>query len=813
VQAVQVSQGGESLLVLTPEEEKADAPGGKHRARLARLDTETLKPTGELDQGPGGGDEAHTRLAPDGHTALWSSGVGLALRDLVTGKELIPESALPRFAKHGVFCADSSRVAVTWKEHDDNFIGVWDVRTGNKVITFPRPGDLIWTVDFSPDCRTLALSMGEGLFLHDAQTGAQVARLEEFSLRSMFTPDGKFLISSPLRSTALRVWDVAARKQVGALAGQTDTLRSLAVSPDGKQVAASDYTGTVLLWDLASRTLLARLVSTATGAAGYFLPDGLFTASRDLATQAHFVRGLETFDFGVFDLVLNRPDRVVERLGRAAPGTVERLAAARRKRLARMGFADDKLTVDLRLPRCTVTQRPQPKGPAQAARVLVVKPGSVAEKAGLRADDLILSVNLKSYPKTEEWLAALKEKGSYFLELERDGKPLQVELKKEDEPLGFAPEAELNDEVVTTFPQATFDVACEDKEHALRALNVAVDGVPTTNGGLPLAPGEAHAFKRTVQVDLLTGPNSVEISALDDAGLESPRTPLEVVYGRRQFATTWVLAIGASHYQDSRSDLTYAAKDAADLAALVGKRTRVKVLTLTDAEVTREKVLAARAFLEGAAPQDVVVVFYAGHGLLDDKLDYWLATHDVDFEKPSGRGLAYGALAGLLDGLKSRRKLLLIDACHSGEVDKDEVKLAKAEAQPEANVKSRGLSRVVGKESGPGLEGSFELMQEVFADLRRTNGAAVIASASGKQFALESPEWNNGVFTYALLRGLSGAAVDKNQDGVISVAELKEYVTAEVTRLTAGQQTPTARSENVGFDFPVAPAPKASPAR
>jgi len=42
---------------------------------------------------------------------------------------------------------------------------------------------------------------------------------------------------------------------------------------------------------------------------------------------------------------------------------------------------------------------------------------------------------------------------------------------------------------------------------------------------------------------------------------------------------------------------------------------------------------------------------------------------------------------------------------------------------------------------------------------------------------------------------------DANNDGQVSVSELKDYVSVEVERLTNGAQKPTSRRESLEFDW------------
>ncbi len=215
-----------------------------------------------------------------------------------------------------------------------------------------------------------------------------------------------------------------------------------------------------------------------------------------------------------------------------------------------------------------------------------------------------------------------------------------------------------------------------------------------------------------------------------------------------------------------------------------------------------------RKFAESAV-DDEVMVFVSGHGMLDNNLDFYFGTHDVDFNDPGLRGLKYEDMETLLDGIPARKKLLMIDACHSGEVDKTRLKVSADQSVLLAkNMKGLVKSYTYEKEASEeqyqvGIKTSFELMQELFTNVSKGSGAVVISAAAGNSYALESDEWKNGVFTYCLLYGLKSKKADFNEDGVITVNELKAYVSKEVERLTNGAQKPTSRSENLEFDFKV----------
>lgn len=374
----------------------------------------------------------------------------------------------------------------------------------------------------------------------------------------------------------------------------------------------------------------------------------------------------------------------------------------------------------------------------------------------------------------------------------------QVEILSDDIPL------------LATGSFLTLRVRAQDERLPLDRLDVTINAVPVFGrSGIPL-DGEAEA-ERSFEVELGSGHNTIAVTALNQAGIRSLSEIVEVdLESGPDPGRLVLLAVGVSDYADDTFDLTYAAKDARDVGDLLrGEGSRygsVEVQLVLDDSATRENILAVRRDLEATSIEDTVVVYLAGHGLLGSDFSYYFATHDIDFDHPEDRGLAYGEIEALLDGIPARRRLLLMDTCHAGELDPEQAaKIADAAIDAgSSEVRARAVrgARVHRTGEVMALTDSFGLMQELFADLQTATGTHVIAAAGGIEVSLESDRWRNGVFTHAVLRGLEGEA-DLDGDGAIRVSELRDHVRRVVAELTSGAQQPVARHENLAFDFEI----------
>ena len=157
----------------------------------------------------------------------------------------------------------------------------------------------------------------------------------------------------------------------------------------------------------------------------------------------------------------------------------------------------------------------------------------------------------------------------------------------------------------------------------------------------------------------------------------------------------------------------------------------------------------------------------------------------------------------MLDDIPARRKVVFIDACHSGEIDEDEsLKLVPMKDYIGTTETPKGVSGLKSRRSGKATsQSSFEVMQELFADISYSNGAVIISAAGGKEYAYEGRDWNNGVFTHTLIDAIDRGSADLNRDQQTTISELRFHVYREVLRLTGGRQKPTSRQENLVHDF------------
>ena len=138
-------------------------------------------------------------------------------------------------------------------------------------------------IAYSPDGSRLAVGGSIGIWVYDADTGAEVALVGGYTgwVNSVsFSPDGNTIVSGG-QHQAVRFWDAATGNLIHTLEhGRRNThVLSVAYSPDGNTIASGGSDGIARLWDAATGNLRNTFVHGREVNSVAFSPDGTTIAS------------------------------------------------------------------------------------------------------------------------------------------------------------------------------------------------------------------------------------------------------------------------------------------------------------------------------------------------------------------------------------------------------------------------------------------------------------------------------------------------------------------------------------------------------
>ncbi len=372
--------------------------------------------------------------------------------------------------------------------------------------------------------------------------------------------------------------------------------------------------------------------------------------------------------------------------------------------------------------------------------------------------------------------------------------------------LGLKPDAKIN---FSSLPVIQ-DVKIQDGKpgwvnfsiSANKGLN-KLSSITVSNNGTQIfseqiSDEQSSRYEKNLSFETSSGINRFEFTVKDAQGLESPRIARLYNNTSQVKPNLYLVVIASEKFKNEKFNLAYAAKDANDMAnTMVNSKSfnKIEIKKMMNQSFSPDSVKTLNAFFSKATINDVVMVFFAGHGYLDEDLSYYFPSYYTDFTDPKINSVAYKDFEKLFKNMKPIRKLMFIDACFSGEVDEDLY-------QEEDTTKRKKSERTV-RLSGRSFSQStaMEMSKTVFSDLRQNSGATIISSAGGTEAAYEGEKWNNGLFTHCLLDGMQSLKADLNGDKKITLSELQKFVSEEVNRLSNGKQTPTYRMENTILDY------------
>lgn len=252
----------------------------------------------------------------------------------------------------------------------------------------------------------------------------------------------------------------------------------------------------------------------------------------------------------------------------------------------------------------------------------------------------------------------------------------------------------------------------------------------------------------------------------------------------------YVLAVGVSTYQDSRlTPLRYADDDARAIARWADEQKQhiyqeVHVRTLLNEQATRSAVIHDVVdFFRAAGPQDQLVLFLAGHGVVEkDTGRYHFLAWDTQVDNIAGTALEQKDVLDKLElqGHPRNRVLVLVDTCHGGA-------LSNALA---AGERTRGVMF----ESGtPEQLSDLDVSSKGTLWAVFSAGSATDKAEEGARYRLEGEPAEvegHGLFSWALLSALGSTKADADHNGTVTLSEFQRFVEATVKEKSAGKQLP-----------------------
>ena len=245
----------------------------------------------------------------------------------------------------------------------------------------------------------------------------------------------------------------------------------------------------------------------------------------------------------------------------------------------------------------------------------------------------------------------------------------------------------------------------------------------------------------------------------------------------------YAVIIGISDYKHSPqiADLRFAAKDAKVIYDFLtspagGGFPRGNVKLLLDRNATIINVRSAlNDFLAAPVEDDLVLIYFGGHGSADPKnpQNLYLICHDTHPDRYGGTALPMREIdLALKWTIRSKRVIVMTDACHAAGIG--------------------------GGVRDGDTKASAKKVNEYWRKLAESRtGITKIAASEADQVSQENVRWGggHGVFTHFLLKALKGEAdgwIDNQRDGFVTIAEAYEFLRDKVRRETRNAQSPWA---------------------
>jgi hypothetical protein len=241
--------------------------------------------------------------------------------------------------------------------------------------------------------------------------------------------------------------------------------------------------------------------------------------------------------------------------------------------------------------------------------------------------------------------------------------------------------------------------------------------------------------------------------------------PTDDAAGGRRLA---LLVATASYSDPGLAALRAPTGDVASLAAVLGDESiggfDVRELIDQPAEELRKEI---ETFFGAGRPQDLLLLYVSGHGVLSQSRRFYFATANTSLQLLRSTAIEDSFVNDVMQASRARSIVLVLDCCHSGAFGKGLV--PKSATSVDVEHRFEGHGRVT-------LSASTEL-EYAFEESDPSGINELDPAAPGS------------LFTRSVVEGLHSGDADVDEDGRISVDDLYDYVCRRV-RERSVHQTP-----------------------
>jgi len=706
-------------------------------------------------------------ISNDGKTLIKGKfGTKVKRWDIVTGKSIMEYVGHKKAVLSYDLSRDGRRLLTGG---GDGKIMLWDLERGDSLKVFLSYREPIFDIHFSHDETKIISSSWDGsMKIHDLETGKMLTYLQ-FETGSayniFFHPNDLYFFSARL-DNSLQLWEIDTRKEVRNFIGHTDIISSIHLSADQKTLLSSSWDGSIRLWDIATG-LMVKKFKGHRGAIhiAIFSPDGksVYSAGADRIIRvwdpntSSVTRTFEGHKAEITSLLFSPDNKML--ISHSVDGVTKFWDMSSGKEFfehIHLGEKD------------WMVKNPEGyfNGTENARKYIHFV-------SGLKTYSVDQFFN--EFYRPDLLPKIFENRGG-----KDESKTIQGKLKNSPPPtvkIAVLPSSPGKAEVYVRMIDN--GNGAENLKLFHNGKNIAVDQKFLTP---PASRGQATVYQH--MIDLVGGTNVFSATATNKDNIESDPQTVELFSDHvTKSSTCYILAVGINQYKNSKLNLNYARSDAESFGKIMDKNNsqlfkQIELISIYDNQATRENILSTLDELAGKVHQeDVFIFYYAGHGSMVDNRFYFIPTESLrlyDEGALNKEAIEAGLLQEKFKKIKALKQLIIMDACQSG----GSVELLAA----------RGANE-----------------EKAIAQLSRSAGIHVMASAGSEQFATEFTELGHGLFTYVLINALRGDADGAPKDGKVTIYELKSYIDDQVPEMTrkmkGNPQYPYTFSR--GQDFPI----------